>query len=267
MKIFFTLIILIILASCNETTNVTNTSEEFLPLTIGNYWIFKSFETNINENIIKETINEDSLVIVGTEIIDGVTANILIKYRDNKPIDTMYLTEDKNIIFRLYDSTKIKIPHLTNHWFPIIDYNVKKDYSWNIYNTAINNYPYELNDTVYLPTYQHTYNGTFVSDDSLTFNGTKFPSKKYYNKYDSRLTFQIKKRIEDGNGNYHYDSLDYTRTLKYFDYYHLAEGIGFFKIERKPYTLYISTSPSSTYNSSENFNGFVSELKRYFINN
>lgn len=85
------------LNSCKKDDGWTNqisvtypNATELLPMTIGNYWVFYAWDYNANFQKINSTLTTDSLVVVGTEQINGSSAWILEHYSNNTLMDSLF---------------------------------------------------------------------------------------------------------------------------------------------------------------------------------
>ena len=161
----------------------------------------------------------------------------------------------------MFDSNSIVIPELESTWFPVIDLSVQKNVQYNVYKTLINNFIYRNDNQDYQSNYWHTINGEYIYIDSIEFQGSKYLTKIFSNKYDSKLEFRKAQKLSETS----YDTLLVNRLMKYYDKYQLVEGIGIFKLQRDSYTINTITEPSSTYEKVEYIKGFESLLKRYKV--
>ncbi|MFH1052688.1 MAG: hypothetical protein V1779_17340 [bacterium] len=258
--IFIYLLILNFLISCeNNSEPIDDSENKFFPLKIGNYWIYNSYEKDFNNNIISSTQTEDSVVIEFSENILGEIAFYFVKYRNGKVNDTLIFAYSGQNIYRLFDSNSIPIPNMIRTWFPVINFQTAKNITYNVYKKLINNYLYFEDNIVYTANYWHTINGEYTYNDSIDFENSKLATKKFSNKYDSKLEYKKVRKLTETS----YDTLLVNRLMKYYDKYQLVEGIGLFKLQRDSYTINTMTEPSSTFEKVEYVKGFESLLKRY----
>ena len=263
-RILLLLIIIIgsYLTSCSDSTEPTQeNSTKFLPLKTGNYWIFNSYEKDFNNGIIYSTQSLDSVVIENMTTIDGVPAYFFVRYRNGEVYDTMFYSYDDGFVNRLFDSISIPIPGLKSTWFPIANFKTLMNGTWNIYKKLIINYIFIDENSEYISNYWHTINGEFIYVDYLDFEGGKYLTKSFINKYDSKLEYRRMIRLSETS----YDTVLVTRLLKYYDKYQFVEGIGLFKMQRDSYTINTTTSPSSTFGNVEYVKGFESLLKKFHV--
>ena len=155
------------------------------------------------------------------------------------------------------------IPDFTGDYLPIIDLSVKLDESWNLLTKYIYPYYTEIDGINYEGTYRHTINGNYVSTDSTGIENKAYLSQFYSNKYDSKLDFSIPRKNYNTDGSYYWDTLRYNKLLKYVEWYRVVKGIGFTHIKREPYSMNVTTSPSSTISEIKTFNGKESILLRF----
>jgi hypothetical protein len=249
-----------ILSGCEEATGPQDgDNSDFFPMEIGNYWIYESYEKDINNNIIYSSLIEDSIVIEKSETVSGMTAYKFVKYSSEKAVDTILFSKNGNIIYRLFDTNSIDIPGLNSTWFPIADFNMTMNGTWNIYKQLVNNFFVQDDGGSYSGTYRHAINGEFVYMDSIEFEKKKYLHKNFTNKYDSKLEYDKFRKLSESK----FDTIKVTRLKKYFDSYEFLEGAGIFKIKRDSYAIFTSTEPSSTFEKVEYEKGFESYLKRY----
>ncbi|MFC2131039.1 hypothetical protein ACFLSQ_06355 [Bacteroidota bacterium] len=262
--LLITLLSLFILISCDDSASpMPGAENNYLPLKVGNYWIYNSFKKDMNNNIMYNTLAEDSVVIEWSENIMGVKAFFFVRYREGELLDTMTFANHKHFVYRLYDSTGTYVPSLEKTWFPIVDWDVQHKGQWNVFKKLFENYPYAYWDSIYYGEFRHTVNGEYEYIDSIDIFGMKYLSKKYSNKYDSKYEVSMITKVNEQGGSYYYDTLHLTRLLKYYDKYQLAEGVGFFKIQKDSYIINTLTEPSSTLSNVIEVNGEESLLNRY----
>ena len=252
-----------VLFSCEDNTAPLVPENRFFPLAIGNYWIYTSYERDSYYKIISSTITEDSVVIENSETILGVNAFYFVRYRSGEPIDTMIFANNKNYVYRLHDSANTLIPALKNTWFPVADFVMEMNGTWNVFKRQMSGYPYSFEGGLYPATWFHTINGEYDYSDTADINGKDFLTKRYSNKYDSKLDFSYPRKNIKPDGKFYYDTLKVTQLLKYFEKYQFAEGIGIYKMYREPHSIVISTEPSSTFSNTQYVNGVEMILKRY----
>ncbi len=261
-KILTVIIFLFMAVSCEETTEPQpDSNNKMFPLNVGNYWIYNSYEKDINNNPISSTQVEDSLVIESSVNYFGEPAYNFVRYRNGDVLDTLIFSYSNNNINRLYDSNSVPIPGLESTWFPIIRFESKINIIYNVYKELINNYKLIVEERTYSANYWHTINGEYTYVDSIDFDSHRYLTKIYSNKYDSKLEYKKVRKLTETS----HDTLLVNRLMKYYDKYQLAEGIGLYKIQRDSYTINTITEPSSTFEKVEYVNGFESLLKRYKV--
>ncbi len=268
MKLLRLILLSILIISCEENINEpSKLNRDFLPLKVGNYWIYQYNQLDMNKQVIDGSQYIDSLVVEKKEFVeDDLYTFYLVFYKDGIAYDTLFLREKNNRIF-FYENPDTNIKGFAKRWMPRINFNTGLDESWNIFNEHIFDYKENLNGKDYIGTYNITDNGKLISEDSILFNGNLFFSKYFNHKYDSRLQFLIfEKRYIDEN-LYVIDTIVYNKIFQYTEEYRLLEGVGFSKFGRNPHRLIVFTEPSSTISSSNNFLGWERILLRYKINN
>ena len=117
------LIILFIIVSC--TDNSTNLGKQvdasnFLPLDIGNYWIYEFSELDISNQLTGEK-HIDSVLITGSKKINGENFYTVVTFRSNEAIDTSYWNADNNSIFKFANAKDVNIPGFSNTIFKMVE--------------------------------------------------------------------------------------------------------------------------------------------------
>ncbi len=254
------------LLSCEDGVEPKdNGKEELLPLEIGNYWIYESYELNKNGNRINESVRIDSILITDRNASYESNPFRLVRFVEGVAKDTLLVTSDDKYLYLLRDSTNLDFKLMEATWFTIANKNVKPEEYWNIHNGLLVNFPYELNDTIFNSTYQYTINGRLEYQDSIQLEGIKRFRKNFFHKFDSRLFFDILEKKYNQDGSYYYDTLKYSKYLKYYDYYWFAENVGCLRYKRPPYDEEVITEPSSSLTKIETRNGRESVLIRHNV--
>lgn len=266
MKLKFIIIFIALIISCDENINDPSSyKQDFLPLTVGSYWIYEFHKLDMNRQIIDSSQYIDSLVVEKKEFVENnLYTFYLVFYKNGFAYDTLFLRKKNNQIF-FYVNPDINVKGFSRRWLPLINLNMKYDETWNIFNNQIYDYIEELNGQEYKGTYYITDNGRLVSIDSILFNDNLFFSKYFNHKYDSRLQFLIfDKRYIDEN-TYIIDTFVYNKIYQYTEEYRLLQGVGLSHLRKNPHRLIIFTNPSSTISYSQDFLGWERILLRYDI--
>lgn len=248
---------------CEESTETLEVKKSnFIPLTIGNYWIYQSYELNQYGGIVNGTQTIDSLVLPEFHKINNFITYYFVRYRNGNLLDTLFFQEYDNQVFK-YSGKDLFTPNFAGDYLPIIKYDLRVDESWNLLNKVIYDYPVNIDRKEYKGIYMYTINGTYVAQDSINLGNSLYLSKIFSNKYDSKLEFKIGRKNYNPNGSYYYDTLNYYQLHKYNEWYRVAEGIGFTQLKRDAHRMNYTTEPSSTITGSESYNGWESVLLRW----
>lgn len=192
------IILFTLLIGCESNAPIYNPPEtiKFFPLKVGNYWVYEFNLINEELKIVPGTNSIDSFVVVSKQTFFDKTAFIILRYNDNKLIDTLYLSKDKNQLFRLHNGLTDSIEGLGLVWFKIGDLDLN---TWNIFaDIAIDsNFVFE--------------NEKLIVNKHITINGSKLGLEKMQLFKDSvtLLPFVIK---EDRKTYFDYNL--YNDTVK-----------------------------------------------------
>ncbi|MCX7737741.1 MAG: hypothetical protein N2319_13655, partial [Candidatus Kapabacteria bacterium] len=182
MKIKYILLILTIFQfGCDNNAPIYNPPEiiKFFPLKVGNYWVYEFNLIDEGLKTVPGSESIDSFVVVTKQTFIDKTAFIILRYNNNKLIDTFYLSKDKNQLFRLNNGLTDSIQSLGLAWFKIGDMDLN---SWNIFaDIAIDsNFVFE--------------NKKVIVNKHITINGTKlgFEKMQFHKDSITVLPFVIK---------------------------------------------------------------------------
>jgi hypothetical protein len=261
-RLILLMVIQFLLLNCDETVEPQeDVFADFLSLKVGNYWVYNKYDKDINNNIDYSSLREDSIVIEKSETILNRMAYYFVIYESDTVLNTMILSYEDGVVYRLYDSTKIIIPTLKQTWFPIADFKMSMNGMWNIYKQIIGNYIFTEGDSSYFSVFRHTVNGEYIYEDSLLLDGSKSVTKIFKNKYDSKLDYRKARQLTETS----WDTLSVSHLLKYYDYYQFVKGVGLYKISRDSYFYTIQTEPFSEEEMQIAFKGYEYILKRYKV--
>lgn len=186
-NLLFNLIILVLihstLSSCSDNTVLGDepaVRKDYLPLSIGNYWIYSSKMQN-------GQALTDSSVVIDSVFIDRKAAFKVAKFRDGLVLDTVIYSKDDLSIYRFSRTGPTPVEDFEPYWQIIADF---KSSTWNLYIKSIPSYPYEFLDTLLMARYDYAFNGFAESDEQIEAGGTTYQTKHFRIKYDSRISFE-----------------------------------------------------------------------------
>lgn len=110
MKKIIIIFLTLLLVACNEEPIDYNIPEnpaiqnDFMPLNIGNYWIYDYFKYDDNDEVIDGTRTLDSIVVVASSEIKNQKVFKMLHFRDQNAIDTIFAISQKDSVFYFYDS-------------------------------------------------------------------------------------------------------------------------------------------------------------------
>ena len=267
-KIIAVLILIIGCLACTEsTTNSPSqpmTANRMLPLSIGNYWVFASYQTDPSGIPISGTNSIDSIVVDVVDDKNNESVFKLHQYTDGSVTDTMILLERGSKIYRLMDSATAEIPGLSVDYWLIADFGLRE---WNILSYKTKGYQVNYRDTQVNADYSFAYNAECIALDSSIYNNTKHLTKHVKQKYDSWLYFTWRKRIYNPDQSYSTDSLIYSETNLFYRNISFVENIGFGSIVYEPGNLITITTPKSESSRNIRYNGKVLNLLRFKVSN
>lgn len=255
---------------------------DYLPLTVGSYWIYKTYELNQYQDTIPGTDQLDSLVCENISVYLGRTAYFMVRYRNGSLLDTLIFSKSSDTVYRLFNKDNYSVPELNNVWFKIAETKLSE---WNILGLRITNYPFHFIDKEVLTTYDHAVNVYYRGFDTAKIQNENYVQHHFELKHDSRLFFDynfkytitVDSIVYDtiGPGNIKkdtikvnrqtYDSVQVNRQLLELDRYFFVANIGLTKIQKDTYYEQMWTIPyTSRFPGGRTyFNGWRSILIRY----
>ncbi len=239
-------------SNSSEPINNGDGIDTLLNFSIGDYWIYETYELDQDSTRVEGSEVLDSVVIEKNTVKDGKGAFLLVRYRNGGIHDSIYIYS-ANSVYKYYDEANSEIPDFESGWLKIVDPDIE---TWLIKSFTNNNYPYEFKDTTIFTESDYVINGYRRDYDTTTLSNEKFIGREYNIKFDNLITFEF-----DFSGDSTFYSVREAnlRTERYFT----DENIGFYILQKDP-SLHIITSdypdfePETTY-----VNGYRSELLRY----
>ena len=232
---YFVLATAIFLISCSSSSDSIVQEIDYFPLSIGNYWIYKTYDINQDSTAITGTEVKDSIAITGTREIQGQTAFIFQYSRQNDtgyvPIDTLYFYKDGKAVYQLLNEKNTKIPQLSDFWFKIAEFIDEYD---NTYHTSLQNYYINFKDSSVASFADFILNSKYIYSERIPVLSSALPSRLFYLKNDRRFSFNYK--FAD-------TTITVNRTMLMRQKIWFGEYTGMAQIVNDPY--YIKTAPEN----------------------
>ncbi len=248
----------IILTACEQGTKpVQEVEDDYLPLEIGNYWIYKTYEIDPNSILVPNTTNIDSVVIEEKYELKSLMAYKAIVYRQKAPIDTLIFGKWKKEIHQLFYDKNADIPFMQNTWFRIADL---EQANWHIYNTIRVNIDFDFfGDSIKVDA-DYTFNGEYIGKETLPIGTNDVLCSKYTVKPDRRYRFKY-----IFNESSPPDISTITVTCKQFIHRWFSKQIGIIRYQQDPYSYVYAAKPvvPSFPGRTESRNGYVMELMKF----
>lgn len=289
-RIFFYVILVITMVSCSDNTSDPNSSltNGFIPLAKGNYWIYDTYTVDIFNNIISNSLVNDSITVIdaGKNIFENDNSEQakLLRFRDGKLLDTIYLKIKDNCVYSnglFIDSLlreqackwKILDQSLPVNWnFAINDYTFTMNYAGYPLNCklhqAYNAYD-EPTRNLQIDNYNHTmymYNYNKANIFRLE-HYTESITKVIVIKWDTinGVPVQRKDTIEKTI----IDTCNIKMIISKSSYWGYIKNVGIGYIKENPYSISSSKDKQTDTIPLLNYkvNGVESTLKRYKLYN
>ncbi|TAL68830.1 MAG: hypothetical protein EPN82_09175 [Bacteroidetes bacterium] len=251
---------LFFLTNCDDNTSPPQDTINYYPLNNGNYWVYDSYDLDINNKKIIGTERRDSIIVNDIIEYEGKSAYQLQVFRNNILFDTLYFSQESSKVYMIFDENEIDVPGFNKKWFLIADFSKINDTEWHIYDTILENYPFNFRDSTLFTTYHQTLNGKLESTENYQLNNKSYKSMLFQVRYDKRLYFMYK--FPD---DVSVKELEVNRITKRLLHFTFAENLGLVQIKYDPYETSFSTNPSTSFTLSAEFNGRQSDLIYYRI--
>jgi|GEM_PF-5727057 hypothetical protein len=247
----------LLISSCDDnSTNVpVGNASQFMPLKVGNYWIYKAYRLNSVSDTISETLWYDSLAVVSenTDYFQNTTY-VLIAYKNNVPYDTMHLITANTQLNWIIDESDSLFKGMTDQWVTLADFGSN---DWHIYDTTIQNYNYYFNGKHVSSKLNIAINGYSEGKIEYNFGSKVYTARKF--RYKTDQLYQLKTTFNPSN-----DSITIKRQFLSTEYFYFAEGLGIVRRKLDSYNLKTTESPDSPYYAATDtlIQGYYRELIR-----
>jgi hypothetical protein len=236
----------ILIISCSDNSTEPTKEKDYLPFSIGNYWIYEVKELDGGSNPIKD-LGIDSMVVVGEATMNERAGVELHVFRDGVRFDTLYLSVEDGSLFQHRDESTDMIPGF-DKWLEVI--NLSGD-TWFMHRFSSENYEYVFNDTTLKVEAQFVYNGYYHGPKKVFIPSTikEYETLHFSNKIDTKIEFQyIVDSVKTDYNIIHALNMDF----------YVSDGIGIVNQTYRPSIMYINNEP--TY-----YNGWQRQMIRYHV--
>jgi hypothetical protein len=261
------ILLVALLWSCNDT-NTPNTivpKTDYLPLTIGNYWIYHYYKLDYTGAPLGGSDLTDSLVVTDSGTVSGKNAYTLVDFYSDG-------SKDNNGIYKLVNYDELFKLALKPEWMKIGNLN-KND--WHVWDLTILNYPirgnfpYMIGDSIIDTSADYTNNGYFVTDFNFRIDTNYYSGLEYKLNNDSRITIDYWRKDTVGVDTL-VGLMHVYQTQMKVDHYKYVDGIGLVYNQLEPYATKFWTAPN--HNSKfplqfKQYYGYTRLLLRYNTNN
>jgi len=115
----------LVVAGCSKDESPTQPSQpkNYMPLAVGNWWVYSRVELDTNGREKSGTEWRDSVVVVGTVRKAGKTAYALVSHYQGWPVETTYVAREGNKLY-VYVVADIEDNPLATFgpWVPMVDF-------------------------------------------------------------------------------------------------------------------------------------------------
>jgi hypothetical protein len=115
------LAVLVMVGCSKEEPTQPSQPKNYMPLAVGNWWVYSWVELDTNGNVKPGTEWRDSTVVVGTVRIAGKTAYALVSYIDGEVGDTIYMALEGNKLYIYLDASQSPFS-VFGPWMLMVDF-------------------------------------------------------------------------------------------------------------------------------------------------
>jgi hypothetical protein len=115
---------LVMVGCSKEEPTQPSQPKNYMPLAVGNWWVYSRVELDTNGNVKPGTEWRDSTVVVGTVRIAGKTAYALVSYIDGEADDTTCMALEGNKLYMYMDTSNVLDNPFSvfGPWVPMVDF-------------------------------------------------------------------------------------------------------------------------------------------------
>ncbi len=264
LKLISTLFILIILTACDRDTSVIKPEvkiyKNFMPLNVGNFWVYLVYEIDINGNKINDSKRIDSAVVTEflekTTIVSGtpykVNAYKVNIFSDGNFIQSEYYYIKDNYLYILRDKNNFIINEFEPIWTKLIDQNSSK---WNSFQYSNDDYSLQFKNQSYKSNYEVTINSQFVYSYVKNSDFGEIYVSQFQEFIDTRTLFD-------------YNNINAVKFYKNNIFYDYADSIGLIYYYSKPTSeIFVPLNSDPNFPTTIiNVNGLEKTLINYKVN-
>lgn len=256
-KLFILGFILIFFISCNDNPPIYTVPEpiKFFPLKVGNYWVYESYSLDERYKKISGTESIDSFSIVSRQFISGKMAFVILRFNNNKLIDTLFLVKENKQLFRFHNASEDSISGLGSGWLKIGDLNFK---TWNIFADIRKDSNFVFENKQVVVNRHYTINGTILDLVKIPFQADSITVLPITYKDDRKFYFDFYFNDDTSKSNIEIITLKQER-------FWLKDSIGIIIWQFDPFKIITRSDSLNQYNppKSVSFHGWKRQLLRY----
>ncbi len=152
--ILFALIISLFAISCSKDKKnnpiIPDDTKSYLPMKLGNYWLYDTYDLDMQNNPQTSTLKKDSLVIVGSPLFMNKEAYQFKQFTDGEErADYHFYNEEKkiyaesNYILPLNSDFNLPLNQITNQWVLLADF---EGTNWDVLSHKFTNVPIQIGE-------------------------------------------------------------------------------------------------------------------------
>ncbi len=123
----------LVVSGCSKDEGPTQPSQpkNYMPLAVGNWWVYSRVGLDTSGNVQPETERRDSVVVVGTVQKAGKTAYALVSHYQGEPGETTYIALEGTKLYMYVDTANAEenLFSIFGPWVPMVDFSGQ---SWSL---------------------------------------------------------------------------------------------------------------------------------------
>lgn len=246
MKKLFILLLLLVTACSDNSTEPEEPldARSFLPMNIGNYWIYEYTELDINGQPIGDILI-DSTLITGSKYFNDEQYYEFVTFRNNKPIDTTYWNANNKEIYSVANQNNTNIPGFPETKFKMMELYIG---DWFIFDYVDDSLLVEWNNTNHLVKGEFNFHGYRNYGDD-----TVYIHDKQYIAFSTKVVADARYTLRDST------AAVYLHNQPTYIYYH--ENTGIIETRKSPHYITEKGNPGKKIW----FNGWRRQMIRYYL--
>ena len=182
-------IIAFLLVSCEDSgTSTISKTTHYLPLKVGNYWIYNTYEIDQNLKIIAGTQAIDSMVIVAEGNFYGRKSYKMVNFRNGSPVDTSYYYSDGLIVYEYFNYSSFF--NFDYHKWQVCAGKLEDDFA-HLLDTNINNFTFKALKQQVIDTNEFTSNNYIEYSYPTGFSDTNSNNIILRSTFNSKIIFGL----------------------------------------------------------------------------